>query len=271
VLAQLLEPGNADRLARISQQLDRSVDAVVLGIDLVAPERASTPPGTAGVDPTIAAITLAHLTTQVGLIVAAAPQRDHPYNLARRLASIDHASGGRVGLLVGSSDASAPAGSPWTASDPADAAADAVVAMRELWRSFPIDTVIGDRDTGVVAESHRIVAIDHHGAFEISGPLQVPTGPQLWPPVLAWSGVVGPVALAADIVIAPNHPRFTLCWPAHLDEVDDLLVTRLPGVRHQGGTLRARLGLGTPNPPTRGRTVFPNQTRYFPTSRASAS
>lgn len=182
LLAGLLDPTERDRLRRIAAQLDRKVDAVLLGSELVSDETPSGSPGGLGVEPTIAAITLAHATARVGLVVVAAPQRDHPYNLARRLTTIDHASNGRAGLLIAVRDPAAAAGSPWTDAEPAHAAADAVTALRELWRSFPIDTVIGDRDSGVFAESHRIVAIDHRGAFDVTGPLQVPWSPQVWPP-----------------------------------------------------------------------------------------
>jgi alkanesulfonate monooxygenase SsuD/methylene tetrahydromethanopterin reductase-like flavin-dependent oxidoreductase (luciferase family) len=271
LLAELLEPGHADRLSRIAGLLDESVDAVVLGADLVAPERAPGPSNTVGVDPTIAAITLAHLTTHVGLIVAAAPHRDHPYNLARRLASIDHASRGRVGLLIGSNDSIAPDGSPWTTSEPGDAAADAVTAIRELWRSFPIDAVVGDREAGLFAESHRIVAVDHRGAFNVTGPLQVPWGPQIWPPVLAWPGVAGPAALAADIVVTEHDSRFTLHWPTHLGDLGELFADHRSTVVHRGTTLRERLGLNAASPPTRGRAVFPDPAAQSPASRVSAS
>jgi alkanesulfonate monooxygenase SsuD/methylene tetrahydromethanopterin reductase-like flavin-dependent oxidoreductase (luciferase family) len=245
LLAELLDPENADQLPRIAAGLDRSADAILLGVDLVAPQ---PNPGTPGIDPTIAAITLAHLTEQVGLIVAAAPHRDHPYNLARRLATIDHASHGRVGLLIADHDASAPAGSPWTTTAPAEAAEDAVVAIRDLLRSFPVDAVVGDKTSGVFAESHRIVAIDHQGAFDITGPLQVPTGPQVWPPVLAWA-----TGASADLVLSADDVR----WPTHLDDLDQLL-SRLPAVTPIRTTLRDRFGLGAANPPTHGRPVYPD-------------
>jgi alkanesulfonate monooxygenase SsuD/methylene tetrahydromethanopterin reductase-like flavin-dependent oxidoreductase (luciferase family) len=267
LLAELLEPGDAERLHRIARSLDQSVDAVVLGVDLVTAERSRA----GGIDPTIAAITLAHLTTAVGLIVAAAPQRDHPYNLARRLASIDHASAGRAGLLIATRDRGAPADSPWTTSESGDAAADAVTAIRELLRSFPIDAVVGDRESGVFAESHRILAVDHRGAFEVTGPLQVPWIPQVWPPILAWAGAVGPVALVADIVLAEQDPRFTVYQPAHLAELEEFLSMQRPTVTRSGTTLRERLGLAPANPPTRGRAVFPDPSAPSPARRVSAS
>jgi alkanesulfonate monooxygenase SsuD/methylene tetrahydromethanopterin reductase-like flavin-dependent oxidoreductase (luciferase family) len=252
-LAQLLAPHRAAELPRLGRVLDTVADAVVLGADLVQGQDA----GEAGVDPTIAAIALAHHTHRVGLVVAAVPQRDHPYNLARRLASLDYASNGRAGLLIGAHDRRAAAGSPWTSADPVTAAADAVTAIRALWRSFPVDAIVADRESGVFAESHRIVAIDHRGAFNVTGPSQIPWSPQIWPPVLAWAS--GPVALAdvADVVIDPADSRVSVHRADGIAQLERLLSTA-PRSLPSPPSLRARFGLAAVNPPTHGRQVFPN-------------
>jgi alkanesulfonate monooxygenase SsuD/methylene tetrahydromethanopterin reductase-like flavin-dependent oxidoreductase (luciferase family) len=261
-LADLLDPGRATELPHISDQLDSTADALILGSDLVLETEPSTSVAPAGIDPTIAAITLAHHTHRVGLIVAAAPHRDHPYNLARRLASIDHASAGRAGLFIGSIDRQATAGSPWTQADPVAAAADAVVALRALWRSFPVDVIIADRDTGVFAESHRILAIDHRGAFDIDGPLQVPWSPQIWPPVLAWSDGAGGSALeqVADVVVGPSSAELTLHAVRDLAELRELLsaAPKLTPSAEDRFPLRARFGLAPADPPAGGRAAFPD-------------
>lgn len=254
-LARLLDRDGAAALSWVAERLDAVADAVILGVDLVDPDGGDG----AGVDPSIAAITLAHHTRRVGLVVAAAPQRDHPYNLARRIATIDHASAGRAGLLIGGRDDRAAVGSPWTDADPSTAAADAVVAIRELWRSFPVDAIVGDRRSGVFAESHRIVAVDHRGAFDVAGPLQVPWSPQVWPPVLAWSGgSATPLASVADLVVGPAEPGVVLHQVAEAAELTDLLAGA-PELAPVGSRLlRARLRLAPADPPTHGRQVFPD-------------
>lgn len=264
VLAELLAPESAHILPRIADRLDASADALILGADLVPRPgtEAAEAHSEVGIDPTIAAITLAQVTRHVGLIVAAAPQRDHPYNLARRLASIDHASRGRVGVFLGSRDPSAAPGSPWTNAPAAEAVADTVTVLRELWRSFPIDVVIGDRESGVFAESHRILAVDHHGAFDVTGPLQVPSSPQLWPPVLIWSGDAETelAAATADLTVGTDDPRYVIHWPADLTEAEQILAadsSRSNDAR-TGSTLRTRLGLPPAAPSVGGRPVFPN-------------
>jgi hypothetical protein len=73
LLAELLDPSAAALRLRIVQQLDVGADALLLGLDVVPPRGAGRDTPGAGVEATIAAITLAHLTRRVGLIVAAAP------------------------------------------------------------------------------------------------------------------------------------------------------------------------------------------------------
>jgi len=270
VLTEVLGPGTTGGHARLGRLLDATVDAVILGADLLtatpsAPDAAAG----AGLDPSIAAIVLSRHTHRTGLVITAAPQRDHPYNLARRVSSLDHASHGRAGLALAAADPAATPGSPWTAADPGVAAADTAVALRELWHSFPADVIVADRESGIFAESERIVAVDHRGAFEITGPLQVPTSPQIWPPILAW-GPTAPAELAAvaDVVVDPaasdgeGRALFEIHQPQSGEELIELL-TGLPELSRRLGlaTLRDRLGLSAARPTTGGRVVFPAPVR----------
>ncbi|ONH35448.1 MULTISPECIES: LLM class flavin-dependent oxidoreductase [Protofrankia] len=170
VLAELLGPRAASRLPHFGERLDAAADAVLLGADPLPAPGPAEADGGVGVDPSVAATVLSHHTRRTGLVVAATVRRDHPYNLARRLTSIDHASGGRIGLLIDPEDPLTPAGSPWTSAEPVAAAADAVVAIRELWRSWPVESVTLDRTAREFTQSQRIVAVDHRGAFDIAGP-----------------------------------------------------------------------------------------------------
>src|SRR5690606_34304650 len=54
----------------------------------------------ASLDPLIVLTAIAGATTRIGLIASASTTYNSPYNLARRLASIDHVSGGRAGWNV---------------------------------------------------------------------------------------------------------------------------------------------------------------------------
>ena len=166
VVTELLDPRQPARREEFGRGIDESgIDFVVFGGDRLDAGQ----PSHATIDATVAATVLARHTKSVGLVVAGAPVRDHPFNLARRLGSLDHGSHGRAGWLIGSG--------------PVDAAVDAVSVVRKLWESWPADSIVDDAERGVFAESERIVYIDHAGTFSVSGPLNVPEPPQRKPPV----------------------------------------------------------------------------------------
>lgn len=215
-LVQLIaDPDALGRLDRLGAAF------LALGTDRVAGE-----PGRTTLDPSIAAAALAAgMTTP--LLLAAAPQRDHPYNLARRVASIDHLSAGRAGVLLAERDTSAPLDAPgreaWGGARLSGGAPlrpettrDVALVLRALWQSFPIDAIVADRETRVYADADRIVHIDHHGVFDVAGPLTIPTTPQ-GSPVLGWyvrsaaeaaaaEGVAELVVGTADLVSADAGP-----------------------------------------------------------------
>ena len=288
---------NQDALVRLDEV---GAAFLALGVD-----RALGAPGRATLDPSIAAAALAARSTTPFLVVAA-PQRDHPYNLARRIASLDHLADGRAGLLLAERDLSAPlaeAGreawggarlSPGAPLEPTTTR-DAALALAALWQSFPVESIVGDRESRVYAEADRIVHIDHHGVFDIAGPLTVPTTPQ-GAPVLGWAVtsvdelraaagvaellVATPGIAAADAAPAVFRPlriegQGTI--DAALSDGDsDLLILADPSVpvahliaaaldlvdrgrveRSPGSTLRERLSLGAARPlPADARPAF---------------
>lgn len=129
-------------------------------------------------DPTAVATVAARHTSSLGLVVAAAAHRDHPYNLARRLVSVDHAARGRVGWLALDADNATALNADravWTDAALATAhTTDAVAAVRALWRTWPLASVVGDRATGVFADTARIRRADVAVGYAIAGPLNVP-------------------------------------------------------------------------------------------------
>lgn len=164
----------------------------VLGIDRVD----GSPPAPVTLSGSAVGATLAGATKFGRFLIAASPQRDHPYNLARRVASLAHLSGGRSGLLIGIRDAYAPEGPQdapaWGGAGlgggaPLNArtAYDTVRAVRALEQSWPHDSIIGDRETGILVESNRIVHVDIENSFSIAGPLNVPE-PATGASVIAW-------------------------------------------------------------------------------------
>ena len=137
-------------------------------------------PVTQGVtlDPSLIATVAARHSSDLGLVVSSAAHRDHPYNLARRLLSADHAAGGRLGWLALDFDhgiALNATTDTWTGADLAPAhTADAVEAVRTLWRTWPLESVVGDRATGLFADATQIRRADVTRGYSITGPLNVP-------------------------------------------------------------------------------------------------
>ncbi|GGO22750.1 hypothetical protein GCM10010116_45910 [Microbispora rosea subsp. aerata] len=180
--ALIADPGPASRLDGTGAAF------VVAGIDRID----GSAPGGRTVEPTVAAAFLAAHAPGTAFLAAAAPHRDHPYNLARRVASLDHLSRGRSGLILGVRDAYAPGDTAWggaglTEGAPLEAGTtrDAAVAVQKLWQSWPHESIVADHETRIFARAEQIVHVDHRGVFDVAGPLTVPSTPQ-GSPVLAW-------------------------------------------------------------------------------------
>ncbi|TQS28232.1 LLM class flavin-dependent oxidoreductase [Microbispora sp. KK1-11] len=186
---------------------------VVAGIDRID---GSAPAGVT-VEPTVAAAFLAAHAPGTAFLAAAAPHRDHPYNLARRVASLDHLSGGRSGLILGVRDGHAPGDTAWGGAGLTEGAPlgvgttrDVAVAVQKLWQSWPRESIVADRESRIFARAEQIVHVDHRGVFDIAGPLTVPSTAQ-GSPVLAWYADSVPAVAAAGevadlVVLASGDP-----------------------------------------------------------------
>lgn len=193
-------------------------DFVVLGADRIDRR---LPLGRRTIDGAIAAAFLAGHGVR-GVLATAALEREHPYTIARTIASLDHQAGGTGGVVLGLHDRFAH--SDARGASPTDPAAvrgwagagldagvpldhqtldDAGRILHELWQSWPIDSVIANRETGVFTRADEIRRIDHTGVYDVAGPLGVPSTPQ-GAPVLARyvHDVSGASALSRDVDLA---------------------------------------------------------------------
>jgi hypothetical protein len=182
VIGDGLASGGTDGAGRGIAGLARRLDAAEVSYWVIGAERGETADHGISLEPTLVATTAARHSSRLGIVVAAAAHRDHPYNLARRLLSVDHAAHGRVGWLATDRDhrLALNAGTDsWTGAD-LDAAhtADAVAAVRTLWRTWPLASVVGDRATGVFSDATQIRRADVRRGYTISGPLNVPGSTQ---------------------------------------------------------------------------------------------
>lgn len=261
----------------------------VLGIDRID----GSPLGPATLDGSAVAAALAGRTTRGRFLFGASPQRDHPYNLARRVASLGHLSGGRSGVIFGTSDSYVPSGpegaeawggagldvgAPLTEAT----ALDAARAVRALEQSWPYDSIVGDPETKILVRSDRIVHVDHEGAYSIAGPLNAPE-PATGPSVLGWlttapSGLTAPPDPVFDLVLGPDAPVIVVPLDREPPTDTEGVVLR-PSIDHSvaelldtaaqllsqgfrpiapGGPLRSALGLAAAPPrPSSARAAFP--------------
>ncbi|WP_116953124.1 LLM class flavin-dependent oxidoreductase [Jiangella endophytica] len=218
--------------AELRSHVDDAAPAfVVAGVDRID----GSIPDDQTLEPTVAATFLARRAPHTAVLAAAAPHRDHPYNLARRVASADHLSRGRSGLVLGIRDGYAPRGpaghEAWggaglTAGAPlgVDTTRDAAIAIEKLWQSWPYESIVADRRTRIFVRAEQIVHIDHQGVFDIAGPLTVPSTPQ-GSPVLAWyartADEVEAAREVADLVIlSATEPGATATAAAALSSGD---------------------------------------------------
>jgi FMN-dependent oxidoreductase (nitrilotriacetate monooxygenase family) len=199
----------------IAQTAERGkLDAVFLS-DMVA-LRGHAAGTWQSLEPTVLLTALAGVTHSVGLVGTASTTFNDPYNLARRFASLDHLSGGRVAWnAVTTYDADAAAN--FSLSAPLDKearyarAGEFVDVVEKLWDSWEDDALVADQASGLYADPARVHAIEHHGTyFQVRGPLNVPRSPQGRPVVVQAGGSPAGVALAARSADAVFTSQTTL-------------------------------------------------------------
>ena len=163
-------------------------------------------------EPTIVLASVAAATTHIGLIATASTTYNEPYNIARRFATLDHASGGRTGWnAVTTADAAAGRnfGLPQVLEHKAryDRAKEFVEIVHALWDSWEDDAFVGDKALARFVDTSRVHAIRHRGAhYNVEGPLNVPRSPQ-GRPVTVQAGGSGD---GRDLAAAQAEAVFTL-------------------------------------------------------------
>ena len=152
-------------------------DTLAAGDDIVSAPRVWLEPLT-----NLAA--LASATRRIGLIATCSTTYTEPFNLARMFASLDHITAGRVGWnivttwLVAASGNFGGAGA-MSHADRYERAEEYMTVVKALWDSWSDDAVVDDRMGGRYARYGSIRPINHAGAYyQITGPLNVPRGPQ---------------------------------------------------------------------------------------------
>jgi FMN-dependent oxidoreductase (nitrilotriacetate monooxygenase family) len=187
-------------IARISER--GTLDAIFLADGPALQENvASNPAGR--LEPTIVLTAVALATSRIGVIATCSTTYNDPFNLARRLASLDHVSRGRAAwnAVTNAGDLAAQnfglTGAPLHVDRYGRAEEFLETAIR-LWDSWEDDAIIADRRSGRFADPGKVHRVDHQGAqFAVRGPLNVPRSPQGRPVLFQAGSSEGGKALGA--------------------------------------------------------------------------
>jgi FMN-dependent oxidoreductase (nitrilotriacetate monooxygenase family) len=208
--AGVLDPRHYIELARTAER--GVLDSIFLPDSPgVAGFRSEFLPG-AGLDPLQLLSSVATATEQVGLIATVSTTYSFPWDVARRLATLDFLSHGRAGWNIVTTVEPAAAGNfgdqPHPpAADRYDRAGEYVEVVLKLWDAWEDGAAVMSKQAGRWADPARLHPPRHHGQrFDVAGYLPFPRSPQ-GHPLLTQAGSSGPgVALAArfaDAVFTP--------------------------------------------------------------------
>jgi FMN-dependent oxidoreductase (nitrilotriacetate monooxygenase family) len=157
---------------------------------------------------------MAAVTSRIGLVGTASSTYNQPYDLARRFATADHLSKGRVGWNCVTTAHAVAAQMFGTGSHPeapqrysrADEFLEVVI---KLWESWDPDALVDDKTNNVFADPSKIHAINHAGEnFTVRGPLPFIRSRQGRPVIFhAGSSPAGrdQAARFADVVFTAQH------------------------------------------------------------------
>jgi FMN-dependent oxidoreductase (nitrilotriacetate monooxygenase family) len=164
-------------------------------------------------DPIEMLVALAMTTSQVGLISTASTTFDTPWQVARRFATADHISQGRIGWNVVTTYDPKSAelfGTKLPAHDDRYARASEFVRVtKQLWSSWEDGALVRDPDAGVWADTDRVHPVDFHGDYyDVVGSFSVPRSPQTYPVIAQAGSSPAGISLAgetADVVFTPQR------------------------------------------------------------------
>ncbi|WP_296744047.1 LLM class flavin-dependent oxidoreductase [Mesorhizobium sp.] len=157
---------------------------------------------------------LATVTDRIGLVASASTLAHQPYNLARRFASLDIISHGRIGWNATmaqnpreAANFSRPEGLP--DDDFRRRAEEFIGIVQGLWRGWDADALLFDKAGGRFHDPEQMHLLDHKGQFfSVRGPLNVARSPQD-APLLVMSGLMEAdldfAAGAADVIVIQDQ------------------------------------------------------------------
>lgn len=189
------------RVAQIAE--GAKFDAVFLADNAAIADQIHLRPITA-IEPTILLTSMAAATSRIGLIATASTSYNEPYNIARRFASVDHVSEGRVGWnMVTTADLASARN--FGRQDVPDhqqryaRAGEFAHVVKQLWNSWEDDALVADKATGQFVDPAKVHPILHRGAhFAVHGALTLPRSAQGHPVLVQAGGSADGIQLAAE-------------------------------------------------------------------------
>lgn len=139
--------------------------------------------GTTGTqEPIVALAALSQVTSHIGLIATVSTTYHHPYNLARLIGTLDHASGGRAAWNAVTSSVGEENFGGDTLPDPAKRYARAtefIEVVNALFDANDPGATRRDVSGSINVDPGKLHRIDYRGEhFQVQGPLNVPPPPQ---------------------------------------------------------------------------------------------
>ncbi|GAA2786609.1 LLM class flavin-dependent oxidoreductase [Saccharopolyspora taberi] len=139
-------------------------------------------------DPSVIVSALAHATENLGIAITSSILQEHPFNFARKISTLDHATRGRIAWnIVTSLSANAWRNFGYDDITPHDEryawAEEYVDVVYKLWEgSWEDDALPQDKVRGVHGEFDRVHKIHHVGKrYRVEGPHLVAPSPQRTP------------------------------------------------------------------------------------------
>ena len=138
----------------------------------------------AWIEPMTLLAAFATVTKNIGLVCTGTTTYEEPYNLARRFASLDVMSGGRVGwnLVTSANQAEGPnfgRDNHMPKADRYRRAGEFAEVVLGLWRSWDDDAFVEDKEAGLFFDPEKLHILNHEGEhFRVRGPLNVPRSAQ---------------------------------------------------------------------------------------------
>ncbi|NLU76239.1 NtaA/DmoA family FMN-dependent monooxygenase [Streptomyces sp. HNM0575] len=204
-----VDPAHHAEVARIAER--GALDGLLLADIPALADGVADGPGQA-LEPSVLLSYLSASTERIGLVLTGSTSFNEPWNLARRVLSLDHASGGRAGWNAVATflpEAAHNFGrdAAYEHADRYRRADEFIGIVRRLWDSWEDGALLADVAGGEFADPARIRPAGHDGEFfHVEGALNLPRSPQGRPVQVQAGASERGAALAgkwAEVVYAP--------------------------------------------------------------------